>query len=453
MDDFVVSALSEMAGRLNDRRAEIATYRDYYAGRQRVQFAGEQAQSQFGKKLERLTCNRCAGVVDALADRLQVMGFTEATGDTAVVDAIWQANGMDLVQGDIHQEALTTGDAYLLIWPDLRTGAPVIYPHPSDRMSVVMSAENPRVLEAGLKVWRQRDGRWRANLYFADRLEKYVTKAIGDDLPIDQRAWDQWQDEADLSWPIPYDATWAGTVPVFRFANNASMGDPGRSELRDIIPLQDRYNQTLANLAVTEEHQSFRQRWATGIQLMRDPDTGKVIPPFRAGPGDLWTSTSEATKFGDFDAADMRQFLDTAEGWEMRIARTSRVPMHYLMMTGSPPSGEALKTAEAPFVAKIKDRQRAFGSTWAAAMRFAARIAGADVDLTTVWQSAETRSDRDYWELAQARRDRGISDQAILREWGYTDEEIAVFAQEIAEGSTATGDALAQAFNRGTAIG
>ena len=167
----------------------------------------------------------------------------------------------------------------------------------------------------------------------------------------------------------------------------------------------------------------------------------------------MWISTSDNTRFGDFDAADMRQFLETAEGWEVRIARTARVPLHYLQMTGTPPSGEALKTAEAPFVAKIRDRQRAFGAVWEDALEFAVRMAGAEVDLTTVWESAETRSERDYWELAQAKRDRGVSDQAILREYGYTDEEIAGFAQEIADAGTVTGDAVARAFNRGTSLG
>lgn len=453
MDGAMVTALTEMAAQLNDRRPEIAVYRDYYAGRQRVEFAGEAAQSAFGKRLERLTCNRCAGVVDAVGDRLQVVGFTDESGDTAAVDAIWRGNSLDIEQGNIHTEALMTGDAYLLIWPELRTGMPMAFPQPADRMTTLASAENPREIEAAMKVWRLRNGRWRANVYWADRLEKWTTLAIADDLPVDPRAWEPWQDEADLSWPVMYDATWSGRVPVFRFANNARMGEHGRSELRDIIPLQDRYNQTLANLAVTEEHQSFRQRWATGIQLMRDPETGKVLPPFRAGPGDLWVSTSDATRFGDFEAADLRQFLETAEGWEMRIARTSRVPLHYLLMTGTPLSGEALKTAEAPFVAKILDRQRAFGATWAEAMTFAARMAGADVTLSTVWAPAETRSERDYWELAQARRDRGVSDQAILREWGYKDAEIETFATEIADAGTVTGNAVAQAFNRGTALG
>jgi hypothetical protein len=356
------------------------------------------------------------------------------------------------VQGDVHQEALISGDAYLLVWPDLRTGMPVIFPHPADRMITLASTENPRQTEAAMKVWRMRNGRWRANIYLSDRLEKYATKAVSDDIPADPRVWEVYQDQADLTWPIAYDPTWAGAVPVFRFANNARLGEPGRSELRDIIPLQDRYNQTLANLAVTEEHQSFRQRWATGIQLMRDPETGRVLPPFKAGPGDLWISTSDSTKFGDFDAADLRQFLETAEGWEMRIARTSRVPIHYLLMSGTPLSGEALKTAEAPFVSKIQDRQRAFGSSWVDAMTFAAKIAGVDVSLDTVWQHAETRSERDFWEIAQARRDRGVSDQAILREWGYTQEEILRFEEEISASDTVTGNAVARAFNAGTSL-
>jgi hypothetical protein len=85
-------------------------------------------------------------------------------------------------------------------------------------------------------------------------------------------------------------------------------------------------------------------------------------------------------------------------------------------------------------------------------MTFAAKIAGVDVSLDTVWQHAETRSERDFWEIAQARRDRGVSDQAILREWGYTQEEILRFEEEISASDTVTGNAVARAFNAGTSL-
>src|SRR5690606_6192213 len=108
------------------------------------------------------------------------------------------------------------------------------------------------------KVWRRRDGSYRLNLYYEDRLEKYVTTQSNlPEPPAAAAQWMQHMDEGDLAWPLPYAF---GRVPVFHFSNNARAGEYGRSELADIIPLQDRLNQTLANLAIAEEFQSFAQR-------------------------------------------------------------------------------------------------------------------------------------------------------------------------------------------------
>jgi hypothetical protein len=210
---------------------------------------------------------------------------------------------------------------------------------------------------------------------------------------------------------------------------------------------------TLANLAIAEEYQSYRQRWAVGLEPIIDPDTGKEISPFSAGAGDLWAVASENTKFGEFSAADLAMFGETAEGHEKRIARTAGIPMHHLMQTGAPESGEALKTAEEPFVAKVRDRQRAFGPVWEAVMSHALKIEGeADPVANINWARAESRDEREFWELAAIKREMGVSPQQILREYGYTDAEIEDMRAEFGEHTETMANLAARAFNQGAAI-
>lgn len=448
---------SDMALLLADlkvHRPTYRTYRDYYDGKQPIEFAGEKLQGAFGDHLAELTCNRVAPAIDAVADRLYIQGFTSASGaKNTKAEEIWQRNDMDRGHGELHIEALSAGDGYLLVWPDA-DGQAKMYVQRAEWIAVDFDLEQPGELRVAGKAWRQADKRWRLNLYYRYRLEKYLTRDAteGADVPTDTELFDRFAEPGDVVWPIPYDAAWAGTVPVFHFATNGRTGEYGKSEVAALISLQDRLNMTLANLAVAEEFQSYRQRWATGVQLTLNPKTGEPISPFTAGAGQLWAVHDANVKFGDFEASDLEMFGKAAEGHEIRIARTARIPLYHLLQTGAPESGEGLKTAEEPFVKKVIDRMRAFGPVWEAAMGHALKIEGANADVRVNWARAETRNEREFWELAAVKREMGVSPQQILREYGYTDREIQAFRDELAEHTETMAGLAAKAFNQGAAI-
>lgn len=417
---------------LNKRRAKIATFNDYYSGKQKNKFVGASLESEFGNALVDLSCNRCGPIVDTIADKLQVESFQDRSdfdlGDEATT--YWNTHDMDLISGEIHAEALITADAFAIVLPNA-DGVPIVYPQKSENMAVLFDYEK-REIAVAAKAWQIRGGTWRINLYYDDRIEKYVSNKPSSDIPNNYNSWEHFQDEGDGQWPLPHDL---GRVPVFHFATNARTGQYGRSELADLIPLQDRLNQTLANLAIAEEFQSYRQRWATGIQPQFDDD-GNPVSPFKSGSGagTLWIATEEGVRFGEFGAAELNQFEVIIEGHEKRIARTARVPMHYLVQSGEPPSGEALKTAEAPFISKIADRQRGFGSVWADLMNFVMELlTQKKPSLKTQWKSAESRSDQDFWDQAIIKRQMGVSPSQILKEGGYSEEEINRFPDESRE--------------------
>jgi hypothetical protein len=313
-------------------------------------------------------------------------------------------------------------------------------------MAILFDFES-RSIAVAAKAWQVRGGYWRVNLYYADRLEKYVSTRPDAILPNTEASWKQHEDDGDGQWPIYHDFN---RVPVFHFATNGRTGSYGKSELADIIPLQDGLNKTIAGLAVAEEYQSYRQRWATGIQPILDEETGEMVSPFTKGSGAnrLWITSDEGVKFGEFAAADLNQFGNIIEGKEKLIARTARVPMHYLIQAGTPPSGEALKTAEAPFVAKITDRTKSFGVVWAQIMDFIMeRITQKQPRLKTQWKSAEARSDQDFWSQAVVKREMGVSPTQILKEAGYSDEEIERFPLEMRDFNETMADAMTRAFN------
>ncbi len=216
--------------------------------------------------------------------------------------------------------------------------------------------------------------------------------------------------------PNPY-----GIVPVFHFANNADLGTLGRSELEGAIPVQDGLNKAVLDMLVAMEFSAFRQRWAAGIEVATDEE-GKPVAPFQSGIDKIWMAENPAARFGDFEASQLDQFLKVKDSFRSDIASVTGTPLHYFMQTTRAlPSGEALRKAETRFIAKVRDRQEAFGQVWADAMAFALRIEGRSVDarLITQWEDPSPLSEREMLENILLKRRIGLPVEEALVEAGY----------------------------------
>jgi hypothetical protein len=441
--------LAQLARDINERRREINKARQFYEGYQPVQFLGSRLETNFADKLKSLNSNRCGSVVDLLADRLEVTGFSGDGSETA--SDLWKQRDLDIAASEIHQEALLVGDAFVLVLPN-RSGIPTIYVQRSESIAVAYDEEDHQEIRVAGKAWRLSSGFWRFNLYYADRIEKYITTGVeADDVPTSDAKWEQYQDDGDSSWPLKLNFT---RVPVFHFGNNSRRGDYGRSELTDIYPLQDALNLTLANQMVALEFAAVKQRYATGLQIAID-ENGEPVRPFQNyGAGELWVSSGSGeneVRFGEFSAADLAMFETMVEGYETRIARTARIPLHYINPSGGGQlSGEALKTAEAPMVSKIRDRQAAYGNVWSRLMEFLLELDGVDgSNIRVLWKDAETRSEVNFWTNAVIKNQLGVSGTQILREAGYSPEDIERFAEELQFESEDIADQMLRAFNSG----
>jgi hypothetical protein len=378
-----------------------------------------------------VTYNRCASVIDAMADRIMVEGFNEAGGGSAQ-DAInlWHENRMDKREGEVNQEALTAGDGYVIVWPHPISGRPTIWPQNADQLRVLYDEEQPGLVTLATKMWKRDDNYIQLNVYLPDRLEKYITMQPyrSGALPRESNDFERYQPDGDLTWPLRYD--WyrdqLPSIPVFHFANNARTGQYGRSELKDVIPLQDGLNNTLAITMVVTGQQGFPLRHVEGYEPETDLATGQK-KQLSVPIGGILGFPDANTKVGQFDAAQLQQLISVGESFDLMISRVSRVPVHYLGLTSNFPSGESLKTADAPFVAKLDDRARAFGNVWEDVMTLALRMAGVEItyELEAVYASTAPRSEMEELQAAILKKQVGFSTEEILRDLGKSDKDIA----------------------------
>lgn len=427
MNTFLEQAIENL--RLNGRR--YTKYERYYSGLHELSFATEKFANAFGSQFREFAMNLCPVVCDAVKDKLKITGFgvVEGTPDNAAtVKRIWNANRMNLRAGEVHKEALKNGDAYVMVWPDA-FGQPVIHPNFAANLIVTYDAEAPGRIVQAAKAWRTNEMLMRLNLFFPDRIERYITSRPSEGhlpdasefVPAASAATDASQNElfegaqTPHIIPNPY-----GVVPVFHIANNADIGSLGRSELEDAIPIQDGLNKSVLDMLVAMEFSAYRQRWAAGIEMDYDSE-GKAIAPFKAGIDHLWISQDPNARFGDFETSQLDQFLKVKDSFRIDIASVTGTPLHYLMphMRGQP-SGETLKKSETRFLAKVRDRQEAFGQVWAEVMEFALAIEGhSGVRLETRWEDPSPSSDRERLQDLLLKRQIGLSAEAVLAEAGY----------------------------------
>lgn len=421
MNEYIEKALA----RSRDNRSRYLKAERYYNGEHDLAFATEKFQSTFGSLFREFALNLCPIICDAVRDKLRVTGFSveepDETGTSLLADEvtpavrrIWQKNRMAMRSGEVHKEALRSGDAYVIVWPDGR-GRPAIYPNSAGGMAVFYDDERPGRIVWAAKSWATAEKKVRMNLLFPDRIEKYIstrdpesgTSEAGDFTPV--------RFEPSVV-PNPY-----GAVPVFHFANNADLGSAGRSELEPAFAIQDGLNKSVLDMLVAMEFAAFRQRWIAGIEVERD-ENGKANAPFSAGVDHLWIAENSDAKFGDFAGADLVQFLKVKDSFRLDIASVTGTPLHYFMQhTTGVPSGESLKKAETRFLAKVRDRQLAFGQVWADVMSFALGIEGGGFDtrLLTMWEDPAPLSEREFLENILLKKQIGLSSEQALIEAGY----------------------------------
>lgn len=447
VDEIAESDIEQALLQISRRRAYYDRFYRYYSGDHRLVYASEKFRNTFGDLFYAVADNLAQLVVDSIGDRLQVNGFNVEEGERSLTDdawEIWQANRMDERAGLIHREALRAGDAYALVWPD-EDGRPVIWPQMASMVTVRYDDEQPNRLIWAAKLWMIKR-RVRLNLYYPDRIEKYITKGTVSSTPEKASAFTPYTDDGEASVENPY-----GEVPIIHFANNGWLSSFGQSELCNVIPLQDALNKSLCDMLVAMEFNAFAQRWATGIEVEIDPATGKEKAPFKPGVDRLWAVENDQAKFGEFSQSRLEEFLKVQESLRAEIARVAGLPQHYVVnLSGNYPSGESLRTAEARFVAKIKARQQSFGNAWENVLRLALRISGrSDARLTAQWQDAAPMSETEHLNQLLLKQQIGVSERQLQAEAGYGEADIERMASE----REAEMDAATRRFNAGLTPG
>ena len=383
--------ITYLDSKLSVQRSQALRYASYYDSKNAtLAFAQQRFKEAFGDMFTGWTVNFCPLIVDSISERIRVTGFRVDDDPEPNEDAwrIWQENFMDADSNAVHIDALALGSAYVTVWVDEKTGRPTMTPESATDVYVQYEPGSRRNVSAAIKRWRDDWGTEYATLWTPD--EVFTSKA--------QRAAAnnrlKWEEAKKENNPL-------GVVPVVPLMNRTRLRRDPFSELEPIIPLADAITKISADALVASEYAAFPQRYIAGIEVETevDPDgRTRAKSPFQIAIDRLLMAEDPNTVFGQFQAADLGNYVKLIDNYVASIAAITRIPFHYFLIgrNGQPPSGDAITSAEAGLVAKAKERQLHFGESWETAMRLAFKVMddpraeamGAEV----IWADPEYRS-------------------------------------------------------------
>jgi hypothetical protein len=287
-------------------------------------------------------------------------------------------------------------------------------------MALVYNPENPTEKLYAVKIWRSGDKESRMNIYTADSIRKYRTNS---DAVTEGSQWTQIDTVEN-----PF-----GEVPVFHFRTHRPYGRP---EHFDAYDAQNHINKLFIQSMNTIDYQGAPQRWA-----LANPDGGEgsdfddndagadEMLSMKNGPGQLWYMKG-VTSVGEFSVADPDNFWEPIKNTLRSMSALTDTPLHFFERTGNNPTGNGLRTAEAPLLKKIADREQSFGYTWRDIFRFVLKVEGIKSGVQVFWKTHESLDELERWEVALKKINAGLSHRQALREGGYSPDQIEQIMSE-----------------------
>jgi hypothetical protein len=421
-----MTVFKEAVAAVLDRRNHYEDARAYYEGDVPETFATAKLRRVFRTTGDRSRLNFCRPIVTAVSNRMEIAAISGDTKTaTAKINEVWNLNDLGLEAKEIHTKALVYGDAYALVWPDANGDVRVSY-HSPKTMAIVYDVENPTQKAYAVKMWRVDDKTSRMNIYTATEIRKYRanTGEVSEGT--------QWNHSETIENPF-------GQVPVFHFRTHRPFGRP---EHYDAYDAQNAINKLFITNMNTIDYQGAPQRYA-----LANPDTDETIDEdenptenplkgLKNGPGELWYMKG-VHSVGEFSVADPENFWNPIKDTIRTMSALTDTPLHFFERTGNNPTGNGLRTAEAPLLKKIADREQAFGYTWRDIFRFVLRIEGIRSNVQVFWKTHESLDELERWDVALKKINAGLSHRQALREGGYSEEQIEQIMKERMEEAAA----------------
>jgi hypothetical protein len=434
---------------LTEESVKMDLHREYFDGEQPLTYSTQIFHEVFGDAFEGFSDNWCKVVVNAVNDRLKLLGFNLEDDDGFErANQLWTAmklNDIDEQQIDLHEGVLVEGQAYMIVWPGEEEGTVQLDWQPGQLVRIFYDPDNRRKPLWAVKRWATDFGETFVTFYTDEFVWKFKESSGEPDINKRSEGGPSALTEipgipgafANLTprnvpgepHPLEHDF---GRVPIVEF-NNTSY----RSEIKDTVPQQDAINKTLLDMMISGEYTADPQKFVE--TMANEPEGG-----WKSGPGEVWhfTPSFDAEmkqvpgQFGTFEVGTPDNFVKPVEMWLQHVALSSSTPVRYFFASdrggrGDSPSGESLLVDDKPLNDKVAKKHTFLGNRWLEVARLVDIALGGNGDLVgePVWE--DPRHDFKMALIAEAAAmvAMGIPIEFIADRIGLTPEEVVILIE------------------------
>lgn len=354
---------------------------EYLRGNHQTPYKPRRSGTEYKRLIERSVTNMLPFIVREYVNALHVEGYRPSTEDeNAAPWKVWQANGMDRRQAPVHRGALEHGSSYLLLLP----GEPVPVMRGVSARKMVAVYTDPAVddwPEFALDVNKtMRGGSPGLLVKLYDDTHTYAISAGAD------------MEKASV---VAVEKHGAPVCPIVRFTDDMDLDGWAPGMVEPLIPRQDRLNQTVFDLLMTQSFSSWKVRTATG---MVKPETdAEADRAKRQIAQDMVLTGEDGVQFGTLDETPLDGFLDAVVQAAANLAVAGNVPPHRVGVSVSNLAADALAAVETGKTHRDVALQHSFGESWEQALRLAGALMGdeqaaADTSAQVRWSDPASRS-------------------------------------------------------------
>jgi hypothetical protein len=363
---------------------------EYLRGKHDGPYQPREAGSEYRKLVARSVTPMLPLVVTVKAQALFVEGYRSRGSSDTVAWEMWQANGWDRRQSAVHRAALNYGCCYATVLP----GDPL----------PVMRGVSPRQMVTGYSDPAEDDWPDFALRVYPSSGSNRRMKLYDDTSVYDVVETSQGMTSGAVS---VHDA---GVCPVVRYCSDLDLEGRSRGLVEPLMVMQDRLDQTVFDLLMTQTYASWKVRTVAGMAIAPDltaeqqaelTDEQVRARKVKLSQDRFLAAEDPDTKFGTLDETPLDGFISAVELAGRHIATVSQTPPHHLLGQMVNLSAEALAAAEAGHDRQVEELKHSFGESHEQTLRLGSSLAGdaegaEDVSSQVVWRDMESRSLAQY---------------------------------------------------------
>ena len=382
--EYAIRAL----GILERDKPRMERIQRYFDGDHDMPYMPDSAEAEYKLLAKRGVTNWMPLLINTPAQGLYVDNYRR--GDSGPLSELgdnpewecWQHSLMSARQNSVYVDAFKFGHSFVVTKKDKKRDR-IIYQALSARRTVTLYEDPVADLDPIAGVYVKR---------WSNESDEVGSITVWDEAHEYTLAYVKGEDPVVTGKPVKHGNT---ECPVTRFHSYMDLEGNVWGLIEPVFPVQDRINQTIFDLLVSQTYNSFEVRTVTGMappmKMVYNPETGLSEPLLDAEgnpqPDRVYLNASRFmyaadpnAKFGSLPGGKLDGFIASAELAIRHLSALSQTPPHFLLGQIANIAAEALEAAEVSLSRKIEGFRTTFGESWERCFRLASELLGESAD-------------------------------------------------------------------------